>query len=107
MNHRDYCSVFKNEPDVLTVKDVIRLLRIGKNSVYELIKEGHIGSIKKGKKIIVPKMCLIDFLVDEKQYQILSPKVPKSPQSLWTSEKSCGIVCVAREAKGKSQTKGA
>ena len=49
MNNRYYYTMFKNEPDVLTVPDVIRLLRIGKNSVYRLFKEGEIGSIRQGK----------------------------------------------------------
>ena len=65
--------MFKSEPDVLTVPDVIRLLRIGKNSVYNLIKEGKIGSIKQGKKIIVPKVCLVEFLTDTANYQKIIP----------------------------------
>ena len=69
MNHRKYITIFKNEPDILTVPDIVRLLRLGKNSVYRLIKEGKISSIKQGKKIIVPKTCLIDFLTNEKNYQ--------------------------------------
>ena len=40
MNEREYYSMFNGEPEVLTVPDVIRLLRIGKNSVYQLLKEG-------------------------------------------------------------------
>lgn len=104
MNYRNYYSMFKNEPDVLTVPDVIRLLRIGKNSVYKLLKDGRIGSIKQGRKIIVPKVCLVEFLADEKNYQILSPL---HPNNLWTSEKVCGSVGVARESRGNSGKKGA
>ena len=96
--------MFKNEPDVLTVPDVIRLLRIGKNSVYKLLKDGKIGSIKQGKKIIIPKVCLVEYLADEKNYQVLSPPVSNNR---WTSEKICGSVGVARETKGNTQRKGA
>ena len=70
MNMRHYYSMFKNEPDVLTVPDVVRLLRMGKNTVYKLLKEGTISSIKRGKKIIIPKVCLIEFLTDQNNYQI-------------------------------------
>ena len=69
MNHRKYITIFKNEPDILTVPDIVRILKLGKNSVYRLIKEGKISSIKQGKKIIVPKTCLIDFLTNEENYQ--------------------------------------
>lgn len=80
---------------MLTVPDVIRLLRIGKNSVYSLIKDGKIGSIKQGKKIIVPKVCLVEYLADGRNYQIPSPLVTNN---LWTYENSCDNVCVAEKA---------
>jgi excisionase family DNA binding protein len=69
MDMRKYYTMFKNESDVLTVPDVVRLLKLGKNMVYKLIKEGTIRSIKQGKKIIIPKVCLIEFLTNENNYQ--------------------------------------
>ena len=48
MSYRYYFKMFKNEPEVLTVPDVVRLLQFGKNTVYALIKEGRISSIKQG-----------------------------------------------------------
>ena len=104
MNYRNYFTMFKNEPDVLTVPDVIRLLRIGKNSVYKLLKEGKIGSIKQGKKIIIPKVCLVEFLTNAANFQTPSPTVPNN---LWTYEGCCDSVVVARETKGNTQRKGA
>lgn len=104
MNARNYYSIFKHEPDILTVPDVVRLLRMGKNTVYKLIKEGSINSIKQGKKIIIPKVCLVEFLLDQKNYQILSPVVPNNH---WTCEGCCGSVGVAQESKVKNNKKGA
>ena len=104
MSYRYYFKMFKNEPDVLTVPDVVRLLQFGKNTVYSLIKEGRINSIKQGKKIIVPKVCLVEFLTDAENYQIPSPTVPNN---LWTYEDGRGSVGVAREDKGQLQKKGA
>ena len=104
MNARNYYSIFKHEPDILTVPDVVRLLRMGKNTVYKLIKEGSINSIKQGKKIIIPKVCLVEFLLDQKNYQILSPVVPNNH---WTCDGCCGSVGVAQESKVKNNKKGA
>ena len=104
MSYRYYFKIFKNEPDVLTVPDVVRLLQFGKNTVYSLIKEGRIGSIKQGKKIIVPKVCLVEFLTDAGNYQTPSPTVPNY---LWNYEDGCGRVGVARETEGQLQKKGA
>ena len=105
MSYRYYFKMFKNEPDVLTVPDVVRLLQFGKNTVYGLIKEGRIGSIKQGKKIIVPKVCLVEFLTNAGNYQTPSPTVPNN---LWTYEDGCDSVGVAREyTNTQSQKKGA
>lgn len=69
MTERDYYSMFKDAPDVLTVTEAAKLLRLGKNKTYDLIKSGLLHSIKWGGKIIVPKVCLIEFLCDENNYQ--------------------------------------
>lgn len=66
--------MFRNEPDVLTVPEAAKLLRIGKNQAYELVKNGRLGAIKLGKKIIVPKPSLVDFCRNEKNYLVLMPK---------------------------------
>ena len=60
-----YIEMFRNESDVLTVPEAAKLLRIGKNQAYELVKNGRLGAIKLGKKIIVPKLSLIDFCRNE------------------------------------------
>ena len=69
MTERDYYSMFKGAPDVLTVVEAAKLLRLGKNKPYDLIKSGYLHSIKAGGKIIVPKVCLIEFLCNENNYQ--------------------------------------
>lgn len=101
MNIRYYRSIMKNEPDVLTVPDVARLLRIGKNKAYELVKTGQLPAMKLGKRLLIPKSILIDFLEDGHNYLILSPEPPKK---VWTSGKSCGILCAdeshSQERKG-------
>ena len=66
--------MFRNEPDVLTVPEAAKLLRIGKNQAYELVKNGKLSAIKLGKKIIVPKPALVDFCRNERNYLVLLPK---------------------------------
>ena len=92
-----YTEMFRNEPDVLTVPEAAKLLRIGKNQAYELVKNGSlgairlgkkiiipkayelvkngsIGAIRLGKKIIIPKPALVDFCRNERNYLVLLPK---------------------------------
>ncbi len=70
MNERIYLSMLKEQPEVLTVSEVAKILRIGKNKAYALIKSGELASVRIGKKVIVPKICLIRFLVDTKNDSI-------------------------------------
>ena len=49
-------------PLVLSVADVTKILRIGKNTAYELIRCERIRSVRIGHKIRIPKDALLDFL---------------------------------------------
>ena len=59
MNERTYLSILRDEPEVLTILDAARILRIGRNKAYKLVSNGNLSSIKIGGKIIVPKMFII------------------------------------------------
>ncbi|NCB74965.1 MAG: DNA-binding protein [Clostridia bacterium] len=54
--------MFNEYPDVLTVEKLAEALGIGKNKAYELINNRVIGSKRIGRKIVIPKCCLIDYL---------------------------------------------
>lgn len=54
--------MFDTYKDVLTVEQVCSALSMGKNSVYNLLRNGVIKSIKIGKKYLIPKSFLIDFI---------------------------------------------
>lgn len=70
MSERLYLSVLKDEPEVLTVVEAAKILRIGKNKAYNLVNDGRLSSIKVGGKTIIPKMCLVSFLMDTNNYQL-------------------------------------
>lgn len=70
MTERTYLSILKEYPEVLSVQEVAKILRIGKNKAYTLVNTKALPSIKMGGKIIVPKMCLIQFLFDTKNYRM-------------------------------------
>ena len=53
---------FDNYPDVVTPEDIPKMLRIGRNSVYDLLKQGKIKSLRVGKKYLIPKTSVINFL---------------------------------------------
>ena len=63
--HGDYSMKYKmleNYPDVLTPDDVIKILNIGRNKVYEMLNNGTLRSIRIGRKHRIPKKILIEYL---------------------------------------------
>ena len=54
--------MLRDYSDVLTVKQVADILGIGLNSAYRLVKEKQIGCIRVGKRILIPKVCVADYL---------------------------------------------
>ena len=55
-------AMFSNYPDVVSVEDVQAMLHIGRNAAYGLLQSGNIATIRVGKKYIIPKASVIDFL---------------------------------------------
>ena len=55
-------NIFTNFKDVVKVKDLQKMLGIGRNTAYKLIATNKIKSIKSGNLILIPKQNVIDFL---------------------------------------------
>ena len=62
-------DLFNTYPDVVSIDEIQQMLRIGKNAVYELLKTQKLKSIKVGKKYIVPKKYVIEFLLSNKCFR--------------------------------------
>ena len=50
------------DKDVLSPKEVADWLTLSLPSVYKLLKDGVIGYKKIGKKYLIPRLCIVDFL---------------------------------------------
>lgn len=62
-------TMFNEYPEILTVPQVSKALGIGTRSAYTLIREKELGHIRIGRKILIPKVCLEDF-IDSAKIQI-------------------------------------
>ncbi len=58
-------NVLENYDDVLKPKDLQSILHVGRSSVYRLLDEGLIKSIKIGNTYRIPKMYLTEFMYPE------------------------------------------
>ncbi len=52
----------KDYPDVLSVEQLAQVLGICKNSAYRLVNGRHIGCRRVGRKILIPRQCVQDYL---------------------------------------------
>ena len=64
--------MFREYPDVMTPAEAARALGIGKASVSRLIREKRLGCKRIGRKIIIPKPCLVDF-IQSARYTVTNP----------------------------------
>ena len=64
----------KKYPDAMRVCDIAEALSCSKNTVYEWIETKELFSVTMGRKIIVPKTVLIDYLINQKYYIVKKEK---------------------------------
>lgn len=102
MTQKQTLSLLKDYPEIMTIAEVAKALRIGKNKAYDLVKLGRLPSIRLGGKIIVPKMCLVSFILDTNNYHFESQIIS---ENLWTLDKLCGIICTADDTVQAVPTK--
>lgn len=58
-------ELFKDCPDVVTVEQVSEMLHIGQVLAYRLVRSGEIKSRKVGRRYIITKQNVIDFVNKE------------------------------------------
>lgn len=55
----DACIVWH---DILTAMEAADVLRIGRSKMYKLINDGAIRHVKLDRKILIPRICLQEFI---------------------------------------------
>lgn len=60
-------EMFKDYPDIITILDLQAMLHIGRNAAYKLLQDNSIVSIRIGKKYIIPKASVANFVTEGMQ----------------------------------------
>ena len=58
-------TMFEQYADVITIKELCEMLKIGKNTAYDLIHSGQIESVYVKRQIRIAKASVIQFLKRE------------------------------------------
>ena len=57
---------FEDLPLTLTVEEAGQILRVGRNTAYDLVRCGKLPSVRVGKQIRIPRQALLDDLSRQK-----------------------------------------
>jgi len=55
--------MFEKYPDILTTKQLQSMLGLSKNSILDLLNNHEIKHFRKGKKYLIPKVCVIEYIM--------------------------------------------
>lgn len=66
-------------PDLMTVIDVKKYLRISKSKVYQLVDSGKLQCLRVGRSIRIPKTYLLEYI---NQYCYNIPKATGEPSTV-------------------------
>ena len=61
-----YNMMFPDFPDIVTVAQLQKMLGVSRHLAYDLINDGSIRGIKIGNAFKIPKVSVIEYVMDEK-----------------------------------------
>lgn len=67
MNKSEKIEILKDYPDILIFDELVDILNVGINTTYELLRQKKIYSKKIGKEYKIPKICVIDYIYNNKE----------------------------------------
>ena len=60
-------DLFAEYPDVVGVEELAKMLSIGRARALTLLKEGKIETFRKGRKYLIPKILIKDYLLKKEK----------------------------------------
>ena len=60
-----YLTMFNKYPDVVSVEILQEMLGICRKNAYLLVKENKIRSARVGRSYKIPKLCVVEYLVNQ------------------------------------------
>ena len=83
-----YMMMFKDYPDVVSVDILQEMLGICRKNAYLLVKQKKIHSTRVGRSYKIPKLCVVEYLIDQNRQfggmrlsNSLAPSLQNTPES--------------------------
>lgn len=64
MTNNERINILNNYPDILLFEELVEILNVGENTTYNLLQSKKIYSKKIGREYKIPKLCVIDYLLN-------------------------------------------
>ena len=101
-----YMMMFKDYPDVVSVDILQEMLGICRKNAYLLVKQNKIHSARVGRSYKIPKLCVVEYLIDQNR-QLGGMRLSNSPApSLQNTSESSKLMMPKQRTFGCEQ-KGA
>ena len=66
-----YNMMFPNFPDIVTVTQLQEMLGVSRHLAYDLINDGSIRGLKIGNAFKIPKVNVIEYVMDQKRVAVI------------------------------------
>lgn len=63
-----YQMMFPDYPDIVNIAQLQVMLNISRRIAYKLVNEGYIRAVKLGSSLKIPKVSVIEFVMDQNKY---------------------------------------
>lgn len=64
VNEKIYETMFSEYGDILSIKDIQKILGISRTTVYDLIAQNKIKYIRPGKSYLIPRVYFINYILN-------------------------------------------
>ncbi len=66
-----YYLMFPDFPDIVTVSQLQEMLGVSRHLAYDLINDGSIRGLKIGNAFKIPKVNVIEYVMDQKRVAVV------------------------------------
>lgn len=66
-----YNMMFPDFPDIVTVTQLQEMLGVSRHLAYDLINDGSIRGLKIGNAFKIPKVNVIEYVMDQKRVAVI------------------------------------
>ena len=77
--------MFEEYPDILSAGEALEALRVGENSLYQLLNSGKLKAYKNGRNWLIPKEAMRQFVIEQAKMMYPAGFLSSNPCVFYTA----------------------